>query len=351
METALHQNHLDLGAKFTTFSGYELPLHYGSILQEHAAVREKCGIFDVSHMGRIEITGKDTIPFLNSLSTNSLNQPVYGKGLYTIFCNNEGFPVDDVILFPESAEKAFLVANAGNKNQVLEHLKSHKGSFSIEIEPCFEGQGILSLQGPQSSQRIASWAPKLNRLEFQRLPNQLIVSRTGYTGEDGYELMGDLRQLKPLFIKFTEEGVQPCGLGARDLLRLEMGYALYGHELSHSISPIESVSAWCVKLKDHDFLGKEAIHTLKISGKARYAIGAIGQTRAIAREGSQVFKNDEEIGYVTSGSYSPSCSAPICCLLLNKRVAEGENLAIKIREDFHPFQAVLLPFIHKERKQ
>jgi aminomethyltransferase len=152
-------------------------------------------------------------------------------------------------------------------------------------------------------------------------------------------------------MELVSNGVQPCGLGARDLLRLEMGYALYGHELSPSISPIESVSAWCVKLSDRSFLGKEAIVTLKSSGKARYACGAIGETKAIAREGAQVFKNDQLIGYVTSGSYSPSCQSPICCLLLNQKVSEGETLAIKIREDFHLFKVVLLPFIHKDKKQ
>lgn len=328
-----------------------MPLHYGSILQEHKAVREKCGIFDVSHMGRIEISGHDTIPFLNSLSTNSLNHPVYGKGIYTVFCNVEGYPIDDLIIFPESPESAFLVANAGNRDRIAEHLKAHQKSYNVKITPCFEGQGILSLQGPLSGKMIASWAPPLNRLEFKRTSNQLIVSRTGYTGEEGYELMGDLTVLKPLFMELVNAGVQPCGLGARDLLRLEMGYALYGHELSTTISPIESVSAWCVKLNDHAFLGKEALLKLKASGRARFACGAKGETKAIAREGAQVFKNDQPIGFVTSGSFSPSCQAPICCLLLNQKVAEGEILAIKIREDFHPFKVVYLPFIHKEKKQ
>lgn len=351
METALHPNHLALGAKFTQFSGFEMPLHYGSILQEHASVREKCGIFDVSHMGRIEITGKDTIPFLNSLSTNNLQNPVYGKAIYTVFCNADGYPIDDLIIFPENTDQAFLVANAGNRDQVVKHLNANKEDYAVKITPCFEGQGILSLQGPLSYNAIEAWAPRLNRMEFTRLPNQLIVSRTGYTGEEGYELMGDLSLLKPLFLELVAQGVQPCGLGSRDLLRLEMGYALYGHELSPSINPIESVSSWCVKLNNRSFLGSEAINALIASGKARHALGAIGETKAIARDGAQVYKNDQLVGYVTSGSYSPSCKAPICCILSNERIGEGEKLAIKIREDFHPFKVVLLPFIHKDQKQ
>jgi aminomethyltransferase len=347
MKTILYDLHLALGAKIVPFASFDMPLHYGSILEEYTAVRTHAGVFDVSHMGRIECTGTEALKFLDSLSTNSLFPPHRHSAKYSILCDEEGGAIDDVIIYTISEEKAFLVANSSNRLKVLEHLQVHSKEWKVSIVPKFEDEGILSLQGRQVNALGLYFLPTLERFQFQEVLFQhtpILVSRTGYTGEDGYEFFAPNAVLKDLW-ELLASKAHPCGLGARDLLRLDMGYALYGHELSPSINPIESVAAFAVKLQDHEFIGKKSTEQLINSGRMRYAAGLKGTGRGIAREGYRVFEGTEEIGSITSGNFSPTLGAPIALALLKKKYESGKQLFVQIREELHPFELIKPPFI------
>lgn len=351
MQTSLYDQQKALQAKFVPFGDFELPLYYSSILKEHEAVRTKAGVFDVSHMGRIAIHGEETLPFLDSLSVHTIDITSRGKSLYTVFCNESGGAIDDLLVFVESDTSAFLIANSSNREKVVDHLQQQAKGVKVKIEPCFTFEGILALQGRDSFEMIRHWAPEIakhhfSNARFKGMP--LILSRTGYTGEDGFELFGSREVIGALFHELTcEKGVSPCGLGARDLLRLEMGYALFGHELSASINPIESVASWCVKLSNRPFLGKQATVALKESGKARHACALIGLEAAIARESFPVIREGAEIGYITSGSFSPSLKKPIALSLCSCSLETNETVYVKIRESLHPFVVVKLPFLKR----
>lgn len=330
-----------------------MPLHYGSILSEYEAVRSHAGVFDVSHMGRIECSGTDALKFLQSLSTNSLFPPKKHFATYSVFCDKDGYAIDDLIIYVISEEKAFLVANSSNRLRVLEHLQYNRREWRVSIVPKFEEEGILSLQGRQVHSLGFDFIPDLERFQFQEfsfLHTPMIVAKTGYTGEEGYEFFAPNSILEKLWELFATKA-KPCGLGARDLLRLEMGYALYGHELSSSINPIESVSAFAVKLSGHDFLGKTATEQLIATGKARHALGLKGMGKAIAREGYPVFDANGPIGTVTSGSFSPLLNAPIALTLLNVKKRVGETLFVKIREELYPFEVIKPPFITIKKQE
>lgn len=347
MKPVLYDQHLALNAKIVPFASFDMPLHYGSILKEYEAVRSNAGVFDVSHMGRIECSGPDALRFLDALSTNSLFPPLKHTAKYSILCDKDGGTIDDVIIYTVSEEKAFLVANSSNRLKVLEHLQNLSKEWRVSIVPKFEDEGILSLQGRKVNSLGLSFLPRLERFQFQEALFQhtsILVARTGYTGEDGYEFFAPNVILKELWDHLVAK-VHPCGLGARDLLRLDMGYALYGHELSRSINPIESVAAFAVKIEGREFLGKRATEELLHSGNQRHAAGLVGEGKAIAREGYSVFDGGEEVGIVTSGNLSPALGKPIALVLLRKKYKIGKRLFIKIREEPHPFNLIKLPFI------
>lgn len=330
-----------------------MPLHYGSILQEYEAVRSHAGVFDVSHMGRIECSGTDALQFLQSLSTNSLFPPKRHFAKYTVFCDEAGHAIDDLIIYVISEEKAFLVANSSNRLKVLEHLQHHSREWNVSIVPRFEEEGILSLQGRKVHELDLNFIPLLERFQFQEvafLHKPMIIAKTGYTGEEGYEFFAPNSVLKELWGNLSMKA-QPCGLGARDLLRLEMGYALYGHELSPTINPIESVSAFAVKLVSHDFLGKAATEQLIESKKMRHAVGLKGKGKAIAREGCSVFEENQQIGTITSGTFSPLLNTSIALALLDVKKSVGETLFVKIREELYPFEVIKPPFITIKKQE
>lgn len=350
MRTPLYDKHLALGAKIVPFASFEMPLHYGSIIKEYEAVRKAVGVFDVSHMGRIECSGNDALEFLQSLSTNSLKPAHKNFAKYTILCDQLGHAIDDLIVYIDSDEKAFVVANSSNRIKVLEHLQEHRREWNVSIVPKFEEEGILSLQGRALNPLLFDFIPPLERFQFQEVlfeHHPVLVAKTGYTGEEGYEFFAPTEVLNLLWEKIVAKA-QPCGLGARDLLRLEMGYALYGHELSPSINPIESVSAFAVKMDDHEFVGKKATEKLIRSGKARHAIGLKGKEKAIAREGYPIFDEAKEIGTITSGSFSPLLNTPIALALIKEKKEVGDTLFVKIREELYPFEVVKPPFINRK---
>ncbi|MEC7840348.1 MAG: glycine cleavage system aminomethyltransferase GcvT [Chlamydiota bacterium] len=354
MKTPLYEKHKALNARIVDFSGWEMPVQYAGILQEHQAVRNHIGIFDVSHMGRVCVEGPQAEIFLDSLSTNKIMEKKDGTATYTVLTNNFGGCIDDVIIYRENANRFFIIVNAGNRFKDYEHLTLHATNFDVTLSNRYDDEGIIAVQGPKALTLIHQLMPDTVDLKAFRFMTStfnntpLIVSRTGYTGEAGVELYAPNDILTELWDTLLDKGkdlgIQPVGLGARDTLRLEMGYALYGHELTDTIAPTESVSAWTVKMNKEDFIGKDALLELENSPKKRHAYGAILLDKGIAREGYIVKQDHKQIGYVTSGTHSPSLGKSIAILLVEHSLSEGDEVTIMIRNK--PCQAKItkLPF-------
>lgn len=359
MRTALYSRHVALKAKIIDFAGWEMPLHYQGIIQEHFAVRQNVGIFDVSHMGRILIKGSDAEVFLDYLSTNSIFNKANGSATYTLWCHANGGTVDDLIVYKQTSHDFFVVVNAANRQKDLEHLQKHAQGFSIQIEDRFQQDGILAIQGPKAELLVAHFFPKVLELkpmhfilqEFEK--NPIVLSRTGYTGAGGFEIYAPQELTVLLWDRLLEKGkhfgISPIGLGARDTLRLEMGYALYGHELKDDIAPIESVSAWTVKWNKKDFLGKDKLQKLENSSTKRFEYGITLAGKGIAREGYPIYRYDKMIGKVTSGTFSPSLNKAIALILVHDTLTLNDSLQVEIRQHRVDAQVTALPFYKGEK--
>lgn len=356
MKTGLYEKHRVLGAKIVDFAGWEMPVQYQGIIHEHKAVRENVGIFDVSHMGRINIKGPEAEKLLDYLSTNKICGKKDFSATYTVWCLESGGSVDDLIVYKEGLEKFFVIVNASNREKDLEHLRKAGASYDVEIEERYS-DGILAVQGPKAMRvaaKIFSEANDLKPMRFAQVNfqgDEIILSGTGYTGSGGLEIYAPMPATVELWDRFMDlgrdEGIQPIGLGARDTLRLEMGFALYGHELSEEIAPIESVSAWTVKWDKEDFLGKRALENLKNSPKRRSQYGVVLTDRGIAREGCEVYQENTLIGRVTSGTMSPCSSQAIAIILVERKLKEGDNIQIQVRNNRCNGKVVKLPFYNK----
>lgn len=347
MKTALYDSHIALGAKMVPFAGWEMPIQYKGILAEHQAVRNKCGLFDVSHMGRIEIEGPDAEALLDFLSTNTIQGKKEGTATYTVWCHENGGSVDDLLVYKESQDKFFIIVNASNRQKDLEHLQKYAKDRRVKIKDFFNEGAILALQGPKARSILINEIPHAADIKPMHFihSNKVIISRTGYTGADGFELYANSSEIKIWWNKLIDKGAIPVGLGARDTLRLEMGYALYGHELSDSISPTESVASWAVKIDKHSFVGKEALEQFEMSGKKRMEVGVILLDPGISREGYSVFQENVQIGKVTSGNFSPTLQKAIAIILVNKKLKRGDTVEIQIRDKHCRAEVVDLPFI------
>ncbi len=337
MRTALYDQHVALGAKMVDFAGWEMPLQYQGVIQEHLAVREKVGVFDVSHMARIEIRGEKAGEFLNYLSTNIISSKPY-KATYTVWCDEQGMCIDDLIVYKVDDQHYFVVVNASNRQKDLDHLKKY--ASDLEIIPKFEDE-ILAIQGPLAKAALIKHFPQIEDLRPMQFMqhNSLYIAATGYTGSGGYEVYGP--SLSTLFSSLIEEGVEPIGLAARDTLRLEMGFALYGHELTEKIRACDTVSAWTIKQKKDSFLGKEAL-----LNPSHYQYGIILEDKRIARQGDKV----QSMGVVTSGSYSPSLEKPIALIMVDQQLKPGDQVSVTIRDRENIGHVVSLPF-YKERSR
>lgn len=344
MKTALHDRHVALGAKMVDFNGWEMPVHYKGIIAEHHAVRNTVGMFDVSHMGRIAIEGEDAEAFLEHLSTNKIAGKLPLTATYTVWPNAQGGTVDDVIVYRKDDKHFFVIVNAGNRKKDLEHLLFNRKQYRVNIVDKFKEEGILAIQGPLALETFAKIIPEVKDLKPMHflVHDDLILSGTGYTGSGGLEVYGPHARIVELWDKLISLGVEPIGLGARDTLRLEMGYALYGHELSDTISPKESVSAWTVRKKD--YLGREWVE----KKNARHAYGIILADKGIAREGYPVLKGDKQIGVVTSGTLSPTLNKAIAIVLVDENCNLGDSVDVKIRQNLVKAHIVELPFLKKE---
>ena len=338
----LHEKHVALGAKMADFGGWEMPIEYpgGGVVAEHTAVRTAVGVFDVSHLGKASVRGPGAKDFVNACLANDLNRIEPGKAQYTLCCNDSGGVVDDLIAYLRSDDDVFLIPNAANTGEVVELLKA-AAPEGIEVENLHEGYGVLAVQGPQSDEVLEALGlpaghDYMSFVETQWQGHPVIVCRTGYTGERGYELVpawdvaADLWDA--LLAAAREHGGLPCGLGARDTLRTEMGYALHGNELSTDITPVQARVGWAVGWKKDTFWGKDALVAEKAAGPSRVAWGLVVTGRGIPRSHCAVRSaSGEALGEVTSGTFSPTLKQGIALALLAPTVAEGDEVVIDVR--------------------
>lgn len=359
MRTALFGRHVSLGAKMVDFCGWEMPIQYKGIIPEHRSVRERVGIFDVSHMGRVLVEGDDAERFLDYLSTNKISGKPPFSATYTVWCHSSGGSVDDVIVYKIDAKRFFVIVNAANRQKDLDHMLKEGRAFKVNIHDRFKEDGILSIQGPKARTLTEQFFPDsrdLKHMQFE-LANYngkpCVVSATGYTGESGVEIYAGNDVIVELWDRYLKDGqpfgIEPIGLGARDTLRLEMGYALYGHELSDSIAPTESVSAWTVKMGKDGFVGKDALDLLDKGKLKRSSHGIALIDKGIAREGYEVYSKGELIGKVTSGTHSPTLNKAIAIVLVKGALEDGEEVDVKIRDNLCRASIVQLPFLIKAK--
>jgi aminomethyltransferase len=356
MRTALYDRHIALEAKMGEFAGWEMPLYYKGAVAEHLAVRNAVGLFDVSHMGCIEIEGEDAARFLDHISTNAISGQPDQLAIYTVFSSEEGGCIDDAIVFCIEANHFLVVVNAGNREADWEHFQRMSKGLRVTLTSRYGTHGILALQGPQAKSVLT----QVMRLEIplkvmQVVPalfenEPIIVSRTGYTGSFGYELIIANSHIGALWDALLQQGadngIQPAGLAARDTLRLEAGYALYGHELARDIAPTESISGWTVRWKKASFVGKEALLRLEGSSKKRWQHAVMLIEKGVPRSGCRVFKNGQPIGHVTSGSHSPCLNRGIAIIMVDQNLALGERVEVEVRNHRLEGQVVKLPFYH-----
>lgn len=332
------------------FAGWEMPIQYKGIIAEHQAVRQGAGLFDVSHMGIIDVKGPDAEKLLDHLSTNRISGHPPFSATYTVWCHENGNSVDDVMIYRlEDASHFMVVVNAGNRQKDLDHLLIHSKGMNVTIKDHFSGMGILALQGPKAQSLLASLYPEISSLKPMQvllLPD-LTISRTGYTGAGGYEIYAPDATIVTLWDQLLALGAEPVGLGARDTLRLEMGFALYGHELNDTIAPTESVSAWTVKWDKDEFIGKKALKELEDSGHKRFAYGIKLIDRGIARQDYPILKNGKIIGKATSGSFSPSLNGSIALILVESPLELGAMVEMQIRQSLCQCEVVKIPFVRK----
>jgi aminomethyltransferase len=338
------------------FGGWMMPIEYpgAGVLAEHAAVRERVGLFDVSHLGKASVVGQGALDFLNQCLTNDLNKIENGSAQYTLLCTPDGGVVDDLIAYRNSADDFFLVPNASNTTDVVKVLQE-KAPAGIEVKNLHNEFAVLAIQGPLAPQVLVQLGimTDIDYMAFTHVSisgADVIVCRTGYTGELGYELLPKVQDASRVWDAITDViapmGGLVCGLGARDTLRTEMGYPLHGHELSVQISPVEASASWAVGWKKESFIGSEILKGQKEGGASRKSFAIKSLDRGIPRAGMSVKNSKGEIvGEITSGTFSPSLKIGIGLALLNSDVEIGQTLVIDVRGRDSQCEVVKLPFV------
>ncbi len=367
--TCLHDKHLALGAKMSPFAGFDMPIQYSSITEEHNAVRKAVGVFDVSHMGEIFVTGPDAKAFVNHVFTNDVTNLEEGKILYGMMCYPDGGVVDDLLVYKEFEENSYLlVVNAANIEKDEEWLLKNAEGFDVKIDNQSDFWGQLAIQGPGAEDEVVSLLGldgteaevEIRNLKFYTYAdaeddkgNRVIISRTGYTGEDGYEIYATPENIVYLWDELLADGVAPCGLGCRDTLRFEAGLPLYGDELSAEISPVVAGLSMFCKLDKDEFIGKEALAAQKAQGAPKKLVGIELHDVAIPRAGYPVELEDgTQIGVVTTGYHSISLDKSICFALVDSAYsALGTPVWIRIRKKVFPGEVVKKRFYQTNYKK
>lgn len=338
----LHSRHLALDAKMADFGGWLMPIEYpgSGVLAEHAAVRERVGLFDVSHLGKARVSGEGALEFLNSVFTNDLLRITDGQAQYTLLCNKEGGVIDDLIVYRNSATDLFLVPNASNTTDVVRVLQENAPA-GITVENLHEDFGVIALQGPRASAVLKSLGvePEMDYMAFSHVrigDADVILCRTGYTGEHGYEILPSWSDAEAVWDSLVE-AIKPfdglvCGLGARDTLRTEMGYPLHGHELTLQITPVQASATWAIGWDKPTFSGANALIDQREAKTHTKLRALVSQDRGIPRAGMQI-KNSEGdvVGEVTSGTFSPTLKKGIALALVNPEYKVGDQLIVDVR--------------------
>lgn len=312
-KTPLYDTHLAFHAKMVSFHDYVMPLHYDTIINEHQGVRKKAGLFDISHMGRFEIRGDTAFPFIQSVITNDAGKLEDMQVQYTPVCNERGGILDDVLVYKRQRDHFLLIVNCGNKEKDWLWFQRQAASYQqLEIKDLTDTVSLIALQGPLSLWMLEkTFGRKFDCLkrfyfgDFTWEGVRMIISRTGYTGEDGFEIILAAETAESVWQALLQAGCTPCGLGARDTLRVEAGYPLYGHEIDEHTSPVEAGLLWAVKLEKGDFTGREAILRVKEQGPTRRLAGLVLADRVAPRQGYTLHDADSQVGIVTSGAFSP----------------------------------------------
>lgn len=359
--TALHDRHVALGAKFAEFGGWEMPLEYAGVVKEHTAVRTTVGVFDVSHLGKLVVRGDGAQEFVNACLTNDLGRIQKGKAQYTLCCDEEtGGVVDDLIVYLKDDDHLLLVPNAANSAEVLRRLQA-AAPEGVTITDHHETHAVLAVQGTRSDEVLDALGLPTGHeyMSFVEAPYEgvdVVVCRTGYTGERGYELIAPNEVAGPLWDALLKAGeqydVQPCGLGARDTLRTEMGYPLHGQDISMTITPVQARLGWAIGWSKDAFWGKAPLEAEK-AAKPRVTLrGLVATGRGIPRPHMSVrLTRDLPIGEITSGTFSPTLKKGVALALINSQVEEGAEVSVDVRGREEVFVVTKPPFVQPDVRE
>jgi len=350
-ETALYNTHVELGAKLVSFGGYTMPISYPDGIQvEYFAVRNKAGIFDVSHMGELLISGNDAQAFLQRMTINDVSKLEVGGAQYSAMCYPDGGVVDDLILFRKS-DGYFIVVNASNIQKDFEWMNQYL-TDNVYLENVSGNYSLIALQGPKSREILSKFTdvnlemPFYSYMDGIVCNNSVMVSRTGYTGELGFEIYGDNNSIVKIWSELVSAGAKPAGLAARDILRMEMKYCLYGNDIDDTTNPIEAGLSWITDLSKDEFMGKDTMVEVKKNGPIRQLIAFKMEERGIPRKGYEVFVDARKVGVVTSGTQSPILKKGIGLAYINFPFQKLEReIFISIREQLIPAKIIKPPFI------
>jgi len=358
--TPLHDRHRALGARIVDFAGWEMPVSYRGALEEHRAVRERCGLFDVSHMGEVEVRGPGAAAFCNRMTVNDVGTLADGDGQYSILCDERGGVIDDLIVYRLGSERFLLVVNASNTAGDVAWLRAHAGA-GVELEDRSAETGLLALQGPRAVAVLAGLtAPDLAAVKSFSIRSGVVagrpvmISRTGYTGEDGFEVFVDARELGALWdallAAVEREGGLPCGLAARDSLRLEAALPLCGSDMDRTTTPLEAGLGWVVKLGKGEFVGCESLEGQQRQGVPRRLVGLQMDEPGVPRHGQRVLAAGVEVGQVTSGTKSPTLGAFIAMAYVATGCdAPDTRVHVDVRGRHHAAHVVRRPFYRRAR--
>lgn len=362
--TFLHDEQVKLGARMIEFAGWMMPVQYSSIIDEHKTVRENVGLFDVSHMGEVYVSGKESLDFLNKLVPQDVSKLTVSKAIYCQLLNKKGGIIDDLIIYKLDTDKYLLIVNASRIDEDLNWMVRNSLGFDVSIDNQSHNYSLLAIQGPKASELMEKMGlkkqdqPEFFSIKRAELFNiNLFVSRTGYTGEDGFEILVKNEFSELLWNYIIEEGkafgLKPIGLGARDTLRLEAALHLYGNDMDEETTPIEANLTWSVsKTKTADYNGKETIKQQLELGGNKKLVGLKMLDRAIARHEHEIFYNNEQVGVITSGGVSPVLGENIAMGYVKniKDICNGSIVQVKIREKFYNAEIVKRPFVEKKNK-
>jgi aminomethyltransferase len=358
-KTKLNNIHKNLGAKMVEFAGYEMPIQYSSIIAEHKAVRNSVGVFDVSHMGEVFISGDKALDFVQWVTINDASKLFPGRVQYSAMCYPDGGIVDDLLVYRLDENEFMLVINASNIDKDVSWMKENN-KFGVKMENRSDEYSLLAVQGPNSEEVLKKLVKNIPELEYYHFTKakvagvDMLISRTGYTGEIGYELYftGDSTQAEKVWEEIFKAGkefdIQPVGLAARDSLRLEMGFCLYGNDIDQTTNPIEAGLGWITKVDKGDFIGKDAILKVKLEGPKRKLVAMISDEKTFPRKGYDIFAGSKKVGVITSGTVSPVLEKPIALGYVEKPLnVAGSAVAFIIRDKEIPAVVTRLPFVKK----